>query len=91
VSTLVDGCLTTVVSDHTSRRRRFPRFGIFHGPTGALPGGGVPPFEMSPLLLALRGAFRPCASGVGRLGLGKAELTDGGGEEVERAKLDAAP
>jgi hypothetical protein len=51
----------------------------------------VPPFEMSPLLLALRGAFRPCASGVGRLGLGKAELTDGGGEEVERAKLDAAP
>jgi hypothetical protein len=42
--------------------------------------GGVAPFGMPSLQLILYGVFGSCASGVGCLGPGEAELAGGGGE-----------
>lgn len=53
--------------------------------------GVVAPFGMSSLQPVLCGVFGSCASGVGCLGPSEAELAGGGGEEVKRTKLDAAP
>lgn len=53
--------------------------------------GGVDPFGMSSLQPVLCGMFGSCASGVGCLEPGEAELTRGSGEEVKRTKLDVAP
>jgi hypothetical protein len=84
-------CLTAVISNSASRWRRFSRFGVSHGPTKAPLEDNVPPFAMPPLHLALCGACESCALDVGCLRFGKAKLTSGGGEEVERAELDVAP
>jgi hypothetical protein len=91
VLVLVIGRPMAVASGCASRQRCFLLFSVTHGPVGAPPWGGMPPFGMLPCHPALCGAFGACAFDVGCLGLVKAELAIGGGEEVEIIKLDNAP